>query len=231
VATDGTASSPRRRPLYGRRRGRPLRAGQGRLLAETLPGVEIAPLTLVAGVPFAREPRELWLEIGFGSGEHLVEQARTHPDIGFVGCEPFLNGVATALAGIERERLDNVRLRHGDAETLLDAAPDGLFGRIFILYPDPWPKRRHNKRRVISELMVETLGRVLKAGGELRFATDIDDYAGWTLRRFLASSRFRWKAERAADWRNPWPDWRPTRYETKARRAGRGSVYLTFVCL
>jgi tRNA (guanine-N7-)-methyltransferase len=225
---DGPAS-PRR--LYGRSRGKTLRVGQERLLAEALPLFSIAPEPLTAERAFAARPREVWLEIGFGAGEHLIQQAKANPDVGVVGCEPFLNGVAAALAGLERERLKNVRLRRGDAQALVGAAPDGFFSRVFILYPDPWPKRRHHKRRVIAASMIEALARVMRKGGELRFATDVDDYAGWTLTRFLASPHFRWTAKRADDWRRPWPEWRPTRYEAKARKQGRGSVYLTFARL
>jgi tRNA (guanine-N7-)-methyltransferase len=148
-----------------------------------------------------------------------------------VGCEPFLNGVAAALAGLKREQLFNVRLRRGDAQALVDSAPDGFFSRVFILYPDPWPKRRHHKRRVVAAGMIEALARVMRRGGELRFVTDVDDYAGWALKRFLASPNFRWTADRADDWRRPWPEWRPTRYEAKARKEGRGSAYLTFARL
>jgi tRNA (guanine-N7-)-methyltransferase len=223
---DGLAP-PRR--LYGRSRGKALRAGQERLLAEALPLFSIAPEALAAGEVFATSPREVWLEIGFGAGEHLIEQAKANPDVGVVGCEPFLNGVAAALAGLERDRLVNVRLRRGDAQALVEAAPDGFFSRVFILYPDPWPKRRHHKRRIVAADMIEALARVMRGGSELRFATDIDDYAGWTLKRFLASPHFRWAANRADDWRLPWPEWRSTRYEAKARKEGRGSVYLTFV--
>jgi tRNA (guanine-N7-)-methyltransferase len=226
--SDRLSETPRR-TLYGRCRGKALRPGQERLLAEALPRVEVVPEALGGERLFSFEPREVWLEIGFGAGEHLIEQAKSHPDVGFIGCEPFLNGVAAALSGIEREKLLNVRLRRGDAETLLEASPDAYFARVFLLYPDPWPKRRHNKRRVVSEAMIGALARTLRPGGELRFATDIDDYAGWTLRRFLAFSNFRWAAKRAEEWRTPWPEWRPTRYEAKARREGRGSVYLTFV--
>ncbi len=226
-----SASAPPRRTLYGRSRGKALRARQERLLADALPWVEIAPDALRRPGLFAFEPRELWLEIGFGSGEHLIDQAKDNRDVGLVGCEPFLNGVAAALTGIEREMLTNVRLRRGDAQALVEAAPEAFFSRVFLLYPDPWPKRRHHKRRVVSQAMIEALARVMRPGGELRFATDIDDYAGWTLRRFLASPDFRWAASRVDDWRIPWPDWRPTRYEAKAHRAGRGSVYLTFVRL
>jgi tRNA (guanine-N7-)-methyltransferase len=224
-------SAAQRRTLYGRSRGKTLRAGQQRTLAESLPRFSLVLEALAAGYPFDVTPRETWLEIGFGSGEHLIGQARAHPDVGLIGCEPFLNGVVAALAGIEREGLANVRVRRGDAQTLLEAAPNAFFSRVFILYPDPWPKRRHNRRRIVSKALIEALARVLTPGGELRFATDVDDYAGWTLVRFLGSPLFRWTAERAQEWRTPWPEWLPTRYEAKARRAGRGSVYLTFVRL
>jgi tRNA (guanine-N7-)-methyltransferase len=231
MANGAPGGSPPPRRLYGRSRGKALRAGQERRLAEALPLFSIAPEALAAGQAFAAPPREVWLEIGFGAGEHLIEQAKANPDVGVVGCEPFLNGVAAALAGLERERLSNVRLRRGDAQALVEAAPDGFFSRVFILYPDPWPKRRHHKRRVIAVSMIDALARVMRRGGELRFVTDIDDYAGWTLKRFLASPHFRWTANRADDWRRPWPEWRPTRYEGKARKEGRGSVYLTFARL
>ena len=225
---EGEASSPRR-VLYGRSRGKALRAGQERLIAEAMPRLAIGPTDFASGPLFAFEPKEIWLEIGFGAGEHLIAQAASHPEVGFIGCEPFLNGVAAALGGIERAALSNVRLRQGDAQALIEVAPEAMFQRVFILYPDPWPKRRHNKRRLISASLIGALARVVRPGGEVRFATDIDDYAGWTLARFLACPQFRWTARAADDWRSPWQDWRPTRYEAKARREGRGSVYLTFV--
>jgi tRNA (guanine-N7-)-methyltransferase len=230
LATDrASAAETPRRTLYGRSRGKALRPGQERLLARGLPRLEVRPESFGCEPLFAFSPREVWLEIGFGSGEHLIDQARANPEIGFIGCEPFLNGVVAALSGIEREKLVNVRLRRGDAEGMIEAAPEGLFSRVFILYPDPWPKRRHHKRRLVSRTMVEALARVVRPGGEVRFATDIDDYAGWSLDRFLASPNFRWTVRCAADWLTPWPGWRPTRYEVKAHRAGRTSVYLTFV--
>ena len=229
AAGDEGAQETRRRPQYGRSRGKALRAGQARLIAESLPKLAIEPVALTRSMDFGFQPEAFWLEIGFGAGEHLIDQAKANPEVALIGCEPFLNGVAAALAGIDRESVRNVRLRHGDAETLVDAAPDAFFSRIFLLYADPWPKRRHNKRRIVSDEMIEALARIVKPGGEVRFATDIDDYAGWTLKRFLASPSFRWTASRASDWRTPWPGWRPTRYEVKAHRAGRASVYLTFV--
>ena len=220
------------RAIYGRSRGKALRAGQKRLLAEALPQFSIALESLAEGRrAFARTPREMWLEIGFGAGEHLIEQAKANPDIGVVGCEPFLNGFVAALVGLRREYLSNVRLRRGDAQALIEAAPDAFFSRVFVLYPDPWPKRRHHKRRLIAQGVIDALARVMRQGAELRFATDIDDYAGWTLARFFNSPHFGWAATRAHDWRLPWPEWRPTRYEVKARSEGRGSVYLTFVRL
>jgi tRNA (guanine-N7-)-methyltransferase len=217
------------RVLYGRSRGKALRAGQKRLLVEVLPQFSIALEDLAEGRAFGRTPREMWLEIGFGAGEHLIEQAKANLDIGVVGCEPFLNGFVAALARARREGLSNVRLRHGDAQAVIETAPDAFFSRVFVLYPDPWPKRRHRKRRLISQGVIDALARVMRQGAELRFATDIDDYAGWALARFIDSPHFGWAGTRAHDWRQPWPEWRPTRYEVKAHSEGRGSVYLTFV--
>jgi tRNA (guanine-N7-)-methyltransferase len=231
TATDERDGPAPARALYGGSRGKPLRAGQKRLLAEALPQFSIALEGLAGGRAFGRTPREMWLEIGFGAGEHLIEQAKANLDIGVVGCEPFLNGFVAALAGLRREGLSNVRLRRGDAQAVIEAAPNAFFSRVFVLYPDPWPKRRHHKRRLIARGVIDSLARVMRQGAELRFATDIDDYAGWTLARFLDSPHFRWAAVQADDWRRPWSEWRPTRYEVKARSEGRGSVYLTFVRL
>jgi tRNA (guanine-N7-)-methyltransferase len=225
-----TPDAPTRRSLYGRSKGKPLRPHQAQLVADVLPTLEVDAARLAAGAPlFDFAPRELWLEIGFGGGEHLVAQALAHPDVGFIGCEPFLNGIAKALAAIERSGVGNVRLRAGDARPLIEATPDAALSRVFILYPDPWPKRRHNRRRIVSHQTVAELARAARSGATVRFATDIDDYAGWTLARFLDSPHFRWLAEEADGWRRPWTDWAPTRYEAKARLAGRTPIYLTFV--
>ena len=207
-----------------------MRAHHRGLIADLLPRLAIAEGPIAdAGALFPFVPREIQLEIGFGGGEHLIAEAQAHRETGFIGCEPFINGVAKALAGVESGRLDNIRLRAGDARALIAHLPATCLARAFILYPDPWPKRRHNKRRLISEAMVAELARVARPGAQVRFATDIDDYAGWTLRRFLASPAFVWGAREADDWRRPWPDWQGTRYEAKARREGRRPVYLTFV--
>jgi len=198
-------------------------------MREALPRLAITPAEFAGSAPiFAHGPSEIWLEIGFGGGEHLLAQAAARPDIGFIGCEPFVNGVAKLLAGLEELRLSNVRIHAGDAGALFEAMSANFLSRVFCLYPDPWPKRRHNKRRVISSEMVEELARILRPRGELRFASDIDDYCGWALRRILEAPAFRWRARQSSDWREAWPEWRSTRYEAKAQRAGRTSSYLTF---
>jgi tRNA (guanine-N7-)-methyltransferase len=215
--------------FFGRRRGKRLRAGHETLVESLLPSLRVDLETFEEFR--ARFPQDLWLEIGFGGGEHLAAQARAHPEIGFVGCEPFVNGMAKLLARIGEEGLGNVRLWDDDATKLLPRLPERSFGRVSILYPDPWPKRRQRKRRIVSDEILSQLARLMRPGAELRFATDIDDYAGWTLARVLRSPDFRWTAARAEDWRRPWPDWPGTRYEAKALREGRAPSYLTFLRL
>ena len=227
----GNPPPPDAAPFYGRRKGKTLRSHHAGLMDELLPKVELGSNQKIADVPalFARTPREVWLEVGFGGGEHLAQRADEHRDVGFIGCEPFVNGVAKALALIDEKGLDNIRVCPGDAGRMIDALPDACLARAYILYPDPWPKRRQKKRRFISDDMLKRLARVLKPGAELRFATDIDDYAGWTLARIARSTDFVWPAQKADDWRIPWEGWRSTRYEEKARREGRPSGYFTFV--
>jgi tRNA (guanine-N7-)-methyltransferase len=172
--------------------------------------------------------RSVTLEIGFGGGEHLAAQARAHRDTGFIGCEPFVNGMAKLLAVVDAEDLSNVRLWDRDATELLPLLPAGAIDTVYLLYPDPWPKRRQRKRRFISDESLRALARIMRGGGELRFATDIDDYAGWVLARVLRSADFEWTAMRADDWRRPWDGWPGTRYEAKAAHEGRAPAYLTF---
>jgi tRNA (guanine-N7-)-methyltransferase len=217
--------------LYGRRKGKKLRPRQAELLQEVLPRLALDAAQKVADLPgqFPQRPAQIWLEIGFGGGEHLVSQALAHPDIGFLGCEPFVNGVAKLLARVEAENLENLRIFQGNAAHLIMALPDRSLERIFLLYPDPWPKRRQRKRRFLSDAMLADLARVMHSGAELRFATDIDDYAGWVLARILRSPHFVWLAGSAADWQSAWEGWTSTRYEAKALAAGRRPVYLTFV--
>jgi tRNA (guanine-N7-)-methyltransferase len=177
---------------------------------------------------YANPVEEVRLEIGFGGGEHLISAARTQPHAGFIGVEPFVNGMAKALAAIAAQSLSNIRLHHGDVADVLAWLPPNSLARVEALYPDPWPKRRHWKRRLVQDASVASIGRVLRPDGEFRFATDIADYATWTLARVLRSPQFEWTAERADDWRRPWRDFAGTRYEKKAIEAGRRPCYLTF---
>jgi tRNA (guanine-N7-)-methyltransferase len=202
-----------------------------RLLKELLPHLCVDLTSSVSDLRalFGGHASSCWLEIGFGSGRHLVRTAAENPNVGFIGCEPFVNGMAKALAAIEAQGLTNVRLFEGDAADLLAWLPKASVGRVFLLFPDPWPKRRHRKRRFISDQRLAALARVMQPGAELRFATDIDDYAGWTLARILPSPQFLWAAEQKASWMTPWAGWRETRYEAKAKRAGGRPIYLTFI--
>ena len=168
------------------------------------------------------------LEIGFGGGEHLVAQAAANRSVGYIGTDAFLNGVAKALVAIDEHRLDNVRLFSGDASELIDWLPGASLARIDLLYPDPWPKRRHWKRRFVQDDNLKRLARLLKSGGEFRFATDIPGYAEYVLMRILRSGDFVWTAARADDWRKPWDGWSRTRYEAKAIREGRTPAYFIF---
>ena len=215
---------PRRR-LYGRSKGKTLRSHQTELIADLLP-----QLALDLTAPLApREEHELRVEIGFGGGEHLIEAAAAEPDVDFIGCEPFINGIARLLSRIEARGLRNIRLHRGDAADVLDRLHDASLSRVYLFYPDPWPKRRHRKRRFVSTENLDRLARVLKPGAELRFATDIDDYAGWTLARLRARPDFVWRAGGAQDWLSPWDGWTQTKYEAKAIAAGRRPAYLTFI--
>jgi tRNA (guanine-N7-)-methyltransferase len=226
----GLERPDRRRAFFGRRKGHALRPRQAALFETLLPKLALdlaspAPAdlrTLFVGADRVR------LEIGFGGGEHLAGEAERASGTGFIGSEPFVNGMAKMLALIEERKLANVRLHHGDASELIAWLPQASLDRIDLIYPDPWPKRRHWKRRFVQDESVAALARILRPGGEFRFATDIPDYAAWTLVRVLRSPDFIWTAERADDWRNAWPGFSGTRYEAKAKRAGRAPCYLTF---
>ena len=221
----------RRGAFFGRRKGHALRPRQAALMETLLPRLAVdlgAPAP--AGLPalFPVDVDEIRLEIGFGGGEHMIAQAGQYPRTGFIGVEPFVNGMAKALAAIEANELRNVRLHFGDATFLLAWLPPASLARVDLIYPDPWPKRRHWKRRFVQDRSVAEIARVLRPGGELRFATDIADYAAWTLLRVIRSPAFAWTAERANDWRQPWLGFTRTRYEAKAERAERAPCYLIF---
>jgi tRNA (guanine-N7-)-methyltransferase len=214
---------------YGRRKGRPLSARKEHLLKELLPGLRLDLKTPAPGrfrglfpVPVG----EVWLEIGFGSGEHLLWQAEHHKDVGLIGCEPFINGVASLLGALETRGLETIRIHDGDAREVLTWLPDHSVGRIFMLFPDPWPKKRQMKRRLLEAETVEELARVLAPGTELRFASDDADYAAAALALIGQSGAFTWLATRPADWRERAADWPETRYERKALSEGRTPIYL-----
>jgi tRNA (guanine-N7-)-methyltransferase len=227
----GVLTDEARRAFFGRRKGHRLRPHQAALIDELLPRLALelacpAPHDLAS--LFADPVTEVRLEIGFGGGEHLLAQARANPRVGFIGCEPFLNGMAKVLVGIDELALTNVRLHLGDAIAVIDWLPAHSVAAADLLYPDPWPKRRHWKRRFVQDARLTEIARILRPGAAFRFATDSANYAAWTLLRFLRSPEFEWTAERADDWRRPWPGYVTTRYERKAKRESRAPCYLVF---
>lgn len=207
--------------FYGRRQGKKRSERQQHLLDDLLPRLAVDAASV------GSESRPVWLEIGFGGAEHLLGQARANPDILLIGCEPFLEGVAKALDGIEGEGLRNVRLHAEDVRPLLDSLPDRLLDRVFILFPDPWPKTRHHKRRLVSTATLDKLARLMRDGARLRIATDHMDYARWILFRGLRHPAFEWTAERVADWLDVPSDHVTTRYQSKLL-AGSRPVFLEF---
>lgn len=222
------------RNFYGRRHGKTLRPSQKGYLEQ-----DLGRLTL-AGVRAADNPdrrpldmaalfggRPVWLEVGFGGGEHLVHQAALHPEVGLIGCEPFVNGVAMLLGKIRAAGVENLALHPGDVRELFDVLPEASIGRTFLNYPDPWPKKRHHRRRFVTPAYLAPLARAMAPGAILRVATDIPDYVRQTLEE-VPRAGFDWLAERPQDWREPWDDWLSTRYEQKALREGRVPHYLTF---
>lgn len=228
-------SPPRRsrstEAFFGRRHGKTLRGRQAEALETVLPDIRI---DLSSSAPESLE--SLWpgrvsaarLEIGFGGGEHLVHRAGENPGTGFIGVEPFINSLGKMLVAMDDAGLENIRIYDDDATRLLDWLPNSCLERIDLLYPDPWPKKKHWKRRFVSAVNLDRFARVLKPGGLFCFASDIDTYVNWTLALAIAHPAFEWTADNAADWSLPWPGWPGTRYEAKAIREGRKPCYLTF---
>lgn len=228
---DDRAAVPAHGSFFGRRKGHKLRVHQAALIEHLLPrlALDIAdsgPVDLAR--LFDPPAGDIRLEIGFGGGEHLIAEARTFKDTGFIGCEPYVNGMAKILAQIEAHDIGNIRLFAGDAAELLAWAPPHSLTRIDLIHPDPWPKRRHWKRRFVQDKTVAAMARVLKPNGEFRFVSDIDDYCAWTLAHLSRCSAFIWTAQRADDWRRPWAGYTVTRYGRKAEREGRRGAYLQF---
>ena len=226
-----TEASHRQGSFFGRRKGHKLRAHQADLMGNLLPHLALdlaSPADAVLPALFDPPIDDLRIEIGFGGGEHLAAEAKAYPRTGFIGCEPYVNGMAKILAAIEADNIGNVRLLAGDAAELLAWLPPSSVQRIDLIHPDPWPKRRHWKRRFVQEATIAAMARALKPGGEFRFVSDIADYCAWTLWHLLRSPDFAWTAERADDWRLPWNGYTMTRYGRKAMREGRVANYLIF---
>lgn len=208
------------RRLYGRTQGHPLRAYHQQLVDEWLPKLAIPEEGPLSAQSLFGDDRPLELEIGFGKGEHLAFQARTRPDVGFLGAEPYLNGVAGLLAEMDEARLSNIRIHRGDALDLLDRLPDASLSRVWLLHPDPWPKARHAKRRFANPGPIGLVARRLKPGGELRIATDHVGYLRHTLAIMQNQHEFEWMAEHEDDWKQVPSDWPDTRFAIKARNLG-----------
>lgn len=218
--------------FFGRRHGKTIRPKQADALANTLPALKLdlsepAPASL--STLFDAPVKKLIVEIGFGGGEHLHLDSGRTPDAGYIGVEPFVNGMATLLRSLEREQRSNVRLYDDDAVRVLNWLPAGSVDRVDLFYPDPWPKKRHWKRRFVNQPHLSRIARVLKPGGLFRFASDIDHYINWTLIEVAQQGSFEWRAATADDWKSPYDGWPGTRYEAKAIREGRPPAYLTFV--
>lgn len=227
------AQDRNRRALYGRRSGRKLRPGRAALFRDRIQAIGIDPSLLEDGrldptALFSSPVDDVWLEIGFGNGEHLAAQAAANPRVGIIGCEPYVAGVARLLASLEERGLDNVRILMDDARLLLPVLPPASIGRAFLLFPDPWPKTRHHKRRFVSGSNVAGMAQILKDDAEWRMATDDMSYCRWMLGHLYGSPDFAWQAHTASDWRYRPTDWPETRYERKALAQGHQCVYLRY---
>ena len=222
------------RNFYGRLKGKHLKDSQKGYLDSDLdalsPGAvgwDVNPGRTLLNLGNVFENKEIWLEIGFGGGEHMLHQAVLNPDVGIIGAEPYINGVAMLLGKLRKADVENVRIHPGDARDLFDVLPEASVSKAFLLYPDPWPKARHHRRRFVTEEHLVPLAKSLKPGAEFRVATDIPDYVRQTLEE-VPKYGFTWLAEGPEDWRTPWKDWTRTRYEAKAVREGRTPHYITF---
>ena len=232
--TDRHPSGAPWRNFYGRFKGKTIRASQKDYLENDLADLSPGPVgweenpdrtPLDPGAIFGDRP--LWLEVGFGGGEHLVGIAEANPDVGIIGCEPFINGVAMLLGKVRQAKISNLRVHPGDVRDLFDVLPEASVARCFLNYPDPWPKARHHRRRFVTPEYLDPLARVMAPGAVLHVATDIPDYVRQTLEE-VPRAGFSWTAEAPEDWRTPWDGWISTRYEQKALREGRVPHYLTF---
>jgi tRNA (guanine-N7-)-methyltransferase len=232
AASESGDAGPRRRVLYGRRSSRPLRKLRRESVERALPRFRIdlpegeAPIDPTA--LFGGMHSGIWLEVGFGAGEHLLDQARLHPDAGYIGCEPFLDGVARVVQTLDQERIGNVRILVDDARILLQRLPAACLAGAFVLFSDPWPKKRHHKRRFINASTIAQLAHAMAPGAELRIATDDPGHLVWILEHMHRAHQFAWLARRADDWRRRPAGWPATRYEQKAISAGRTCVYLRY---
>lgn len=234
MTDDQHASGTPWRNFYGRLKGKSLKPAQQRYLDEDLPRRVLSGVSREDNPSRDRiDPRARlgdgpkWLEIGFGGGEHLVHQAQANPDVTIIGCEPYINGVAMCLGKLRKAGVGNVAIHPGDARDLFDVLPDAALDKAFLLYPDPWPKARHHRRRFVTPEHLEPLARVLRSGAEFRVATDIPDYVRQTMEE-VPKSEFEWIGDTLTDWSEPWDDWISTRYEQKALREGRVPHYMTF---
>lgn len=224
------------RNFYGRIKGKGLRDSQEKYLSEDLAALSPENVTWeenpdrkkIDTKDWFGDDRPVWLEVGFGGGEHLVHQAEQNPHVGIIGCEPYINGVAMLLGKIRKAKVDNLKVFAGDARDMMDVLPDGSIERAFLLYPDPWPKKKHHRRRFVTPEHLDPLARCLAKGAIFRIATDIEDYVRQSLEQVLKRGDFEWLADGPEDWRVAWPDWISTRYEQKAFREGRKAHYLTF---
>lgn len=223
------------RNFYGRIKGKGLKAVQEGYLKD-LPDLALSQVTVDENPtrdkiqPETWFPRKqpLWLEVGFGAGEHLVHLAKSNPSVNLIGCEPYINGVATCLGKLRKEPQTNLRLHAGDARDLMDVLPDGSVDQFYLLYPDPWPKARHHRRRFVTPEHLGPLARVMRSGAKFHLATDIEDYVRQALQEVIGTGKFKWLAEGPEDWQNPWENWLSTRYEQKALRENRRPHYLIF---